>query len=928
MIGRRRSAALVTGTIVLSTVLAASVGQVADAAGDIDTIAGLGIADPSVAVTAVLDHPRGVAADPTTGDFYVADSEHHRIRFVDGATGDIATVAGGNGAGDTGDGGPAVDAELDGPGDVAIDPTTGDLLVADTFNHAIRRIDGAGVITTVAGGNGPGSGGDGGPATAAQLEAPMSVWVDAAGELFIADTFNHAIRHVDGAGVITTIAGGNGPGDAGDGGDATLAQLDEPHGIVVDGGDLYIADRKNHAVRLVSGGTIDTYAGGNGFGYDGDGGPATAALLRSPEDVGLVAGELVIADALNHAVRHVDGAGVITTIAGGNGPGDGVGDGGDPLLAQLARPVGLATGEDDTLLVVDHGSSRVRSVAGGSIDTVVGDDGDGGPAVDAQLRYPRGLAVDPVTGQLIVADSDHHEVRRVTRGGLITSVAGGNGPGYDGDGAAATDGRLRAPTGVAVDPATGDVYVADRGNHAIRMIDATGTITTIAGGNGEGSAGDGGAATAAMLSSPTDVAIDPITGDVVIADTGNHAIRRIDGAGVIDTIAGGNGSGYAGDGGPADAALVRLFAPEGLAFRTTGELLIADTFNHAIREIALDGTIDTVAGGLGPGSNGADLAINALLDTPRGVSVTGDGGYLIADTANAVVRAVTDTGFISILAGQVGEHGFGGDGGAASDATMRYPEAAVVDGDHTYLLDTGNSRIRAIDEGVMTCNGLDVTVDLGLGETPTNGPDVILGTADADVIDALAGDDVVCGLAGDDTINGGDGRDTIFGDLGLDTVDGGRGLDTIHGGPDDDDLYGGGGSDKLYGEDGDDIVRGGNANDLIEGGPGVDELRGQNGSDTIYANSAADSTTVDADTIFGGGLVDDAFGDAGADVLYGGNFGDVLSGKSGDDELFGNNGADVLRGGPHLIGDFCNGGSMNSGAGDSASACETIVNVP
>ncbi len=226
------------------------------------------------------------------------------------------------------------------------------------------------------------------------------------------------------------------------------------------------------------------------------------------------------------------------------------------------------------------------------------------------------------------------------------------------------------------------------------------------------------------------------------------------------------------------------------------------------------------------------------------------------------------------------------------------------------------------------CNGLTPTVLLGSGGVPTPGPDVILGTDNADVVDGLDGDDVICGLDGDDTIEGGNGLDTIFGDGGVDDLSGGKNNDIIYGGAEGDTLYGGGGGDRLYGEDGDDTVRGGNGNDVIEGGPGADELRGQNGEDEIWANSAADSSTTDVDQMYGGGLYDDVTGDNGDDILYGGNFADVLSGKSGDDQLFGNNGEDTLRGGPHVLGDTCNGGTLNSGAGDTATACETVLNVP
>jgi Ca2+-binding RTX toxin-like protein len=240
----------------------------------------------------------------------------------------------------------------------------------------------------------------------------------------------------------------------------------------------------------------------------------------------------------------------------------------------------------------------------------------------------------------------------------------------------------------------------------------------------------------------------------------------------------------------------------------------------------------------------------------------------------------------------------------------------------------GNITLNYDIDDVPPCNGLDVTVEIGLGQSPTEGADVILGTEGADVIDGLGGDDTICGLGGDDVIDGGDGLDTIFGDGGVDTIDGGLGNDTIQGGDDADDIYGAGGGDRIFGDGGDDLLRGGNGNDQIEGGSGADEIRGQNGSDLVYANTPTDFSTVDVDTVYGGGLYDDVYGDDGDDVMYGGNNADTLSGKAGDDTLFGNNGADTLRGGPHVVGDYCNGGTMNSSTGDIANACETVINVP
>ncbi|MDJ0768268.1 MAG: hypothetical protein QNJ12_05715 [Ilumatobacter sp.] len=226
------------------------------------------------------------------------------------------------------------------------------------------------------------------------------------------------------------------------------------------------------------------------------------------------------------------------------------------------------------------------------------------------------------------------------------------------------------------------------------------------------------------------------------------------------------------------------------------------------------------------------------------------------------------------------------------------------------------------------CFGQVVDVDLALGQTPTPGPDVILGTPGNDVIDALGGDDRICALGGFDTIDGGDGVDLIDGGDDADTIDGGGQIDGIVGGSGGDLIYGGAGSDIILAGEGNDTVLGGTGDDEIHGGPGDDELRGQNGADTVWANTDTDTGSVDEDAMYGGGGHDKITGDRGPDVILGGNHADVLAGKAGDDMIYGNNGADTLRGGPHDLGDYCNGGTRNSSTGDVASACETVLNVP
>ena len=686
----------------------------AQPAGDwtIETVAGggssLGDGDNVAAVAALLNDPTGVALDGA-GNLYIADSENHRIRKVD-AAGVISTVAGAGTEGYNGDGGAATAAQLNYPVGVAVDGA-GNLYIADLGNHRIRKVDAAGVISTVAGAgstgeSGGGFGGDGGPATAAQLRSPAGVALDGAGNLYIADALNNRIRKVDSAGTITTVAGAGTEGFGGDGGPATAAQLYRPAGVALDGaGNLYIADFGNNRIRKVdAAGVISTVAGAgstgeSGGGFGGDGGPATAARLYLPRGVALDgAGNLYIADLLNHRIRKVDAAGVISTVAGAGSTGESGGgfggDGGPAVAARLNFPVGVAVDGSGNLYIADTDNDRIRKVdAAGVISTVAGGGygGDGGPAVAAQLDWPFDVALDGA-GNLYIADWLHNRIRKVDAAGVISTVAGGGSS--LGDGGPATAAQLNFPEGVAPDGA-GNLYIADTYNNRIRKVDAAGVISTVAGGGS--SLGDGGPATAAQLSGPSGVAVDG-AGNLYIADRGNRRIRKVDAAGVISTVAGGGSS--LGDGGPATAA--RLNFPVGVALDGSGNLYIADTDNNRIRKVDAAGVISTVAGdGTCCYSGDGGPAVEAQLSGPSGVAVDAAGNLYIADTENERIRKVDAAGVISTVAGD-GTHGFGGDGGAATAAQLRRPRGVAPDGaGNLYIADTWNDRIRRLTPPAM-----------------------------------------------------------------------------------------------------------------------------------------------------------------------------------------------------------------------------------
>ena len=492
---------------------------------------------------------------------------------------------------------------------------------------------------------------------------------------------------------ITTAAGGAPPPTPVAG---TGTSIGQPRRVAVDpSGNVYFSS--GNSVFKLSGTTLTLFAGNSRPGYAGDGGPATSAQLNTPAGLAIDSkGNVYIADTLNNRIRIVSPSGTINTFAGNGTIGyiNAVGDGGLATYAQLQLPSGVAVDSSGNVYIADTGDNLVRLVApSGIISTFAGIGypgfgGDAGAATAGSLNHPEDVAVDS-SGNVYIADTLDAAIREVTiSNGNINTVAGNSATiGYSGDGAAATSAGLIEPFAVAVDSG-GNFYIAESADGRIRKVDTKGNISTIAGNGTLGFSGDGSTATNAQLQLPTGVAVDS-SGNVYIADSHNARIRKLAG-GNLTTVAGNGNVSYAGDGGPATKA--ELNAPQAVAVDNAGNLYIADTANHVVREVTAAGTISTIAG------NGSAGSGTNQLNGPQGVAVDGSGNVYVADTGNSRVVKVSG-GSLSVVAG-TGTPGFGGDGGAASSAQLNSPVGLAVDSaGNLYIADVDNNRIRKVTSG-------------------------------------------------------------------------------------------------------------------------------------------------------------------------------------------------------------------------------------
>jgi hypothetical protein len=636
-----------------------------DQSGRITIIAGTGVigfsGDGGPATDAQFNWPMGLAID-RFGNIFIADAvQNNRVRKIDGATGIVNTIAGNGQRGYSGDGGSAVQAQLNTPDgcSVAVDGQ-GNVYVLDAGNQRVRKIDTSGIITTFAGNGAAGFSGDGGPATQASFSFSHSAWpggslaLDSRGNLYVLDRYNNRIRRIGLDSLVSTVVGG-GPLAPDDGVAATQANLMLPACIAVDRQDRLLFTDETRIWRVEPNGLLTRLAGTGIRGLSPDGVLARNASMIPIQVSVAPNGDIFASELAAKRIRRIDAiTGMLTTAAGiGTAA---IGDGGTPALAAVFEDIGnIALDKAGNLLEVEpRGSQRIRkidstvhimTVAGIGVQPIQGFYYEGIEALNAGMS-PVSVESDAV-GNIFF--TDFCSVRRVGTDGLIRTVVGpltqNQSCGFSGDGGPATSAQLADEQDVLKLDSKGNIFIADLFNHRVRRVDAaTGIITTFAGsgpgGSGDhqggGFAGDGGPATEALLWGPSDVAFDS-TRNICIADVGNQSVRCVDPQGIIRTVAG-HGSAYPGDGGPGTGAIL---APYRIAFDPIGNMYISDYADGRIRKLDINGIISTVAGFGSRGFSGdGGPALQARFDYGSGLTIDAQGNILLFDGENRRIRLI------------------------------------------------------------------------------------------------------------------------------------------------------------------------------------------------------------------------------------------------------------------------------------------------
>lgn len=505
----------------------------------------------------------------------------------------------------------------------------------------------------------------------------------------------------NGLGLLAGAVGGAGALD----GAACQASFNTPTNVAIDGnGNIFVADANNQTIRKITpAGVVTTFAGTAGKIGSSDG---TGAAARFYLPIGLTVdtgGNLYVVDTSNQNIRKITPAGVVTTLAGSVGQLGSID--GTGAAARFSNPQGIAVDSNGNLFVADSSNHTIRKITqSGVVTTVAGSAGQPGNAdgigTAARFNNPVDIAVDG-SGNVYVADTYNDTIRKITPADTVTTLAGSAGQvgSLDGAGAAA---RFNGPQGVSVD-ASGNIYVGDTGSNTIREITSAGVVTTMAGTAGQSGWADGMGvgATAAKFYSPAGVTVD-VSGNVYVADQFNHTIRKITSAGVVTTFAGASAKDGSTDG---TGVAAGFFNPNGIAVDASGNSYVADSNNNTIRKVTPAGVVTTFAGLAGHNGSTDGAVAAARFSIPKGVAVDSSGNLYVADYYNYTIRKITAAGVVTTLAGTAGQAGSVDGAGAA--ARFYNPAGVAVDSSgNVYVADQGNDTIRKITPaGVVTTIG-------------------------------------------------------------------------------------------------------------------------------------------------------------------------------------------------------------------------------